>query len=297
MQKIFKSKAFYFSFIFSTIIVFIAMINFSRIYISYSDILVIAKSEKSALNSDQIVENLTILPFSLSFYDRMIGENEETVESLISELPGYKKKAYWNSKLKIERIGKSSILRITTSGVSRYEAEFLNAETVKELISSIGFYYDIQNDVDIRIIDNSITSLAHSKSNTILFLLSLFIGLMLSILSFSLSFSVFKKRKKERKIKSDFFKLENKIKERDESIQELNKVILQAERPWNFFKKNEVSSKKKASAPSNLPIAPDEFEKKFEHNLAEEKEEQVITREATQEEVKKRLNKLLSGKI
>ena len=254
MKEIFKLKTFWIIFAAAALVFFVALINFNRVWESEAQVLIIPKSETAAENSEQMVENFKVLVASLSFYEKIAKDDEDLLDKTVSELPAGKKKIYWNSKIKTERLEKSGVIRIKTLDKSRFQSEALNNQAVKTLIAAAGFYYNIKTDIDIRVIESSVSKEIVSHSKIALFLESLAGTFILTVISFLISFSLFKNGKKE--------KISPRVQE----------------------KKTWVAS----SVPENLPI------KEPEKQLAVE---EPIIREATPEEVKERLNKLLSGKL
>jgi hypothetical protein len=264
MQKIFSSKKLYVGIILSTIIIFLMLINFRRAYVSTSYILVIPKSDTAAINSEQIIENLSFIPTT------------------------------WNSKLEIKRLGKSGILAISILDANRHQAESINNSTIQKFIKTVGFYYDIKNDIDVRIIDEITNKESTTKAGVMLFFSSLISGFVLTVI-FLFTFSyLFEKKKAIENIRPDIFNFRKSFSKKEQGMEDLNKIILKEEeeiKPLDFFEKDQIFPIKKAAAPDNLPIAPEEIEKTEKIVIAP----QPIIREATAEEVKERLNKLLSG--
>jgi hypothetical protein len=276
MQEIFKSRKFYITLFLATAIVFLAFININRAFKSETDILVIFKSEKAAESADIILENLKVLPKSLSFYDKVIADNKDAQNEQILELPDYKRQKYWNETINIERIGGSSVLKFVAMDKDQYNAEVLSTQTVKSLIRIIGVYYDIKNDIDIRIINEPITESSFAGSYGFVFLESLLLGIILAfILNYSLVLLEQNQPEEEKRASFSWTYKEKKELE-----------ILPQEKKYQGFTK-------KASAPMNLPIAEDLI---FEVSKKPE-EKTPLTHEATPEQVKERLNKLLSGKL
>ncbi|KKP78270.1 MAG: hypothetical protein A2271_03980 [Candidatus Moranbacteria bacterium RIFOXYA12_FULL_35_19] len=290
MLEIFKLKKFYITLVIFIGIIFIILINFNRTYQAKTEILVIFKSEKAIRNADQILENLKLISQSLPFYEKVLADNEDAQEELILELPNYKKEKYWREIVKMERIGKSSGLEITAINQDAYTAQVLSTQTVKSLIGSIGAYYDIENDLAIRIISPAVTQNSFSGSYFYLILESIFAGFVLAfILNYFLQ-SLEKEtlQKKSTRILPWVYKEEQKnVTVKQDSIE--RKII--------FTKENTIPTfNKKATAPVNLPIAENNI---FEISKVDEIEEKnpPLSHEATPEEVKERLNKLLSGKL
>ncbi|HHE45806.1 MAG TPA: hypothetical protein ENL05_00425 [Candidatus Moranbacteria bacterium] len=318
MKKILKLKIFWIVFVITTGIIFVALINFNRVYCSQTEVLIVPKNILAVKDSNQIIENLEQIPLTLSFYKEMIQKNDEVANEAILELPDYKKKNYWNSKIKIERIGKSGILKIITLDEDRYQATVLDNQATKTLIDKVNFYY--KTNLSLKVLDSLITKNVSNIFNYILFLESIIGAFLLSFLSFFISFNLFKKEETLKIIYPDLLFQKNYNKN-------YNKIQNQ-----NKYNSNSVFTKT-ANAPRNLPIAqsfPTEnkkqpelktftLEKELEKAKPKEKEVEIKSekenlfvdknnekadddnkaddREATPEEVKERLNKLLSGKF
>ncbi|MDO9231788.1 MAG: hypothetical protein Q7U36_04930 [bacterium] len=296
MEKIFKSKKFYIIFIFATAFVFLLFINLSRTYKSQTDILIIFKSENSAQNANIILENLTTLPKSLSFYDRVVQDEEDAQNEAISELPDYKRKDYWNRIVEIRRVGNSSVLEFIAKDNDSYTAEVLSTQTVKTLLSVIGVYYDIKNDIGIRIIDGPVTKTSFSGSYFYAFIESLLAGFFLALILNYFLFLSGQEKPKE-KIKTNLIwsykeTPKDEVKQVAIKIEKAKKPIAMAEEYIPIFSK-------KAVAPDNLPIVEDIpiFEQPQKEEPKKEEVKTPLIHEATAEEVKERLNRLLSGKL
>ena len=141
---------------FAGIFVFMLLFNLnkSRIYESETDILLLPKNETGALSLDATIDNFKLVLESLAFNDR-IAENSDALEAGL-ELPNYKRKEFWNSKLSVARAEKSGVIRIKNFDKESVLARELNADTVENLIAVAGNYYDIKTDLEMRIIDGPI---------------------------------------------------------------------------------------------------------------------------------------------
>jgi len=297
MLEIFKAKKFYIFFIFATAFVFLALINLNRTYKSQVDILVIFKSEKSAQNANVILENLVLLPKTLSFYDQVVQDEEDAQNETVSELPDYKRKSYWDEIVEIRRVGNSSVLEFIAKDNDSYTAEILSTQTVKTLLSVIGAYYDIKNDIDIRIIDGPVTKNSFSGSYPYTFIASLLIGFGLA---FAINYFLFlfeQNQSKERPKTNFAWSYRDTLKNtpaRNASHSDAGGEA-KTEKPTLIAEEYIPIFGKKAVAPDNLPIAEDI--PVFEQPKKEEIEKIPLIHEATAEEVKERLNQLLSGKL
>jgi len=159
-KGIFKLKTFWLILPLTIAVIFLALINFNRGYESQIDIVVIAKNSASAKSLDKIVENLKI-----------VARKETGVN--------------------VERINKSGILRISAFDKNQNEVKNISLDATHELIASVGYFYDIKNEIDIRIIDGPLTKERTEESRVILFLESLLMGFILVSLSFVASFYLF----------------------------------------------------------------------------------------------------------
>jgi hypothetical protein len=236
MKEIFNPKFSLVFFIVASIVIFFTVLNFNQIYRSEISILVIPKSEKAVQNSDQIIENIRNIPQTLFFFNRIISIDEKFLSDQIEDLPDNKKKKYWNSKIGTERISEAGIFKIIISDRIRYRSEFLCLKTSEELIKTIGIYYDIKKDVDVRIIDGLVTEYVSGVSKIFLFFVSIVFSLLLSFLiNFILVFLFKKKNITIPKI--------NLFENRSENFKkDFNKVIVQEEAPWEIPQKKEVIS-------------------------------------------------------
>ncbi len=334
MKNIVKSKLFWTILILATAIIFIVLINVERVYKSEADILIIPRSETTVRNINQIIGNLETISYSLSFYDRMIRDNKDVLNDRVAELPAIERKNYWDSKIEINHLKNTGILRIIASDKSPYQASVLNNQAVKDLVAVSSLYYNIKTDIDVRIIDGPIGKYTTSQSYLVVLIESLAGGIVIAILIFLLSAKLFWKKEDRRNFSSiNFPSYEKSLFDlkgatHKKSLQKLiedKPEIYSNEISQSTLLDTSLASSKEAAAPANLPIASDNFfennskeekvlpekmviNNKFAKNLNTEKAEnkkiksinnnqESIIREATPEEVKERLNKLLSGKL
>lgn len=323
IKEIIKNKTFWSVSLALAIIIFFIAINSNKPYQSSMDVLFLPKSDVSVRNVEQIIANAKQIPLSLSFYNKLIEINSD-IEDEASELPDAKRKDFWNSKIETKQIGKSGVVRLTTFAPDQMQAEILSRQTANSLMVVMSRYYNIKTDLDIRIIDGPITS-QFTKTNIFLWIfLSLILGLILGfIVSFLTELIVGKieNKKDNRQIELEaqptrfanfsfpIFGTENKktLPIEPESIFDFNikkeREILEPA----VIEESFAVAGKKAAAPSNLPIADEEIlfdsksqpeeEMQFVEKIVSDAVSKDSSREATPEEVKARLNKLLSGDV
>lgn len=323
-ERIFSLYFFVITFIIS-IVAFLSFLDNNKKYHSEISIILIPKSEKAASDSEHIVENLKVLPTKLSFYNKLVRDNENIKDDL-SGLSDDQRRSMWNNDLQITREEGSSIITIDVIKEDSTEAKMLSKAVTANLLNIAGFYYDIKSDIDIRIIESPIVYSAFDNWASII-LLSLAIGFLISFLVNSvlcLFFSYFQRKKDgPRKIfrettwkkKDDLIKESGKLSE--EKILPEKKIIPEKKQEEKHLPSPVAKIPQKgASAPENLPFVDEEY---FRNNIiknsgsaikeipaekplvykAEEvkKEEPELYREPTREEFKKRLNQLLKGEL
>ena len=314
------------------VIVFVMAVNLSKVYQAETTVLFLPRTEVTARNIDQIIANAKQIPTALSFYDKLV-ENNPSMNDEASELVDVERKEFWNSKIKISQIGKSGMLAVKTLGDGQINTEALSRRVVSDLLNIMSKYYNIKTDLDIRIVDGPIISQAVRMNISLWIFLSLLFGcvggFLVSTFFMLLSQADFERTEKFTvEDQSDFEQETNEFPpvsfsetriENKEALPEIRNIFnfdAEAEVVLAQPKKEEFlgASEKKAAAPDNLPIAEEEFvfamptetvspiepvaelkEVKPVETMIAEAVAADTTREATPEEVKARLNKLLRG--
>ena len=90
-------------------------------------------------------------------------ENNDLIDD---DFEGYSKderKAHWNDIVSVHRSDKSGVLSVVATQDTPEKAKRLSEETVKTLFAVASFYYNIQTDIDVRVVDEPIvkTVVAH----------------------------------------------------------------------------------------------------------------------------------------
>lgn len=286
MIDIIKKIRVNFSFIALAIILaaafFIFFLGNFKYYQSEIKILFIPKSEKTAVQTSYILENLVRLPGMLSFYEKMVRENKDITDQF-SGKPKDERKKMWNEMIDVQKDDGSSIIILKITSRDKNQSPLLAKRAVQTLFGTASFYYDIKTDIDLRIADEVITKTI-LKNWIWLLAGSVIFGLALSYFLNSLFNKItyfFPAKSPDLKKKEElFFKKTERIK-KPEEVREIPRTWL-----------------KTAGAPENLPIGEaltaEEIPEKPE--IAESREE-IIFSEPTEEEMKKRLNQLLRGEL
>ncbi len=298
MQNMLKSKIFWIVAIIFAAIIFIVSLNTGRAFRGETDILFVPKSDKAVGNIDQILANAEILPGSLSFYDKLLELNPD-IEDPASGQTEENRKKFWDEKIFSQRLGASGIVRIKALSDDQSQAEILSQKTAADVIAVMSRYYDTKNDLDMRIIDGPIISVFNQNKASAWIILSILLGIVAGMITYL--FSNFAKTVAPKTIlakpaifgreKAGFAPKKFPAKSEELPKKILKNISIPAEETPYF------ALNKKAGAPENLPIGGDlnfaDNEKNIEPEIVEE--ETRKTHEATAEEVRARLNKLLGG--
>jgi len=314
------------------LLVLLFNLNRSAVYQSETAVLILPKNEVVALNFDATVENFRQIMTSLAFNDRLSDGSEAL--ALGVDLPNYKRKEFWNSKIAVTRVGESGVLKIGNFDASSILALELNNDTVDSLITVAGNYYNIKTDLELRIIDGPTVKKIIAKNSLLVVGESMLWALgIYFFVFFLLPFVFIKKEVKERKLPGRDFSREILLSQKPmpailpeeenyfatknffgsvKKTEEAREIKLNKETPASkntFSLPNFPSFGKKAPTPANLPVSEDEVPDIFRQKeivpevkteMAEPTENAINTeyvpREATEEEVKARLNRLLGGK-
>ncbi|MCX6761492.1 MAG: hypothetical protein NTY33_01415 [Candidatus Moranbacteria bacterium] len=313
------------------LLVLLFNLNKSGAYQSETDILILPKNETVARNLDSVVGNFQQILTTLAFNDRLSDGSEALAQGV--DLPNYKRKEFWNSKLAVERMGASGVIRIKNFDTDSSLAQELNSDTVENLITIASNYYNVRTDLELRIIDGPIMKKIVAQNLILTIAQSVLWSVLVYLILFLLfPFIFIKKEEKKRAIPGRDFS------RNIPSLQKPLSAVLPEEENYfatkNFFgqakkvekvsivektvpQKNSFSLPtfpsfgKKAPTPANLPVSEDavpdifrqkevaieEVEKEITAPTEKSKTEQeeYISREATPEEVKARLNRLLGG--
>jgi capsular polysaccharide biosynthesis protein len=305
MEKIQQIKFNIFLFTIAVLAVFVALINLNRTYKAETELLLIARNEATAKGMDKIIEDAMIIPKTLSFYDRIISEG---IEDPAQELPGYKREDYWKTKVRTEKIAGSNMIQITIFDKDQFSAEEISQQSALSEAQVLSQYYNIETELDTRIVNGPTVSYGLKTNGFILFLESLLGGIIfavsVNIISYILELAGIGSKKGKAVSIVSKYQMPQIMKVQEE------KPIAFDKRPADFKKPQEknistektvagVPAGKKAAAPDNLPIADESIfkiaAKKTEPAILEKESEGPVIREATPEEVKERLNKLLKG--
>lgn len=328
IKPLFRDKNFVLFFAVATLAVFVVFSSLSRTYESKISLLISPKSQVATEGLDRIMENARLLPLQLSFYDRMLFDNDN-LDDESEALPAFRREEFWKKKISTRVVGKSGILEISVRDSDQFQTEDLSSQTGITLASYLSYFYNVKDDIDVRIVDGPIVRQTFKYGFWPLLVFSFIFGFFLSLILVRIFSEISSVRKKAEKISLPF-SLPEILKRKDyvepewmEEIrlagarkkEEENEEKFPEKTEQNILnyeksrKKETLSLEKRSYAPDNLPVADEEFlasvmgtaeiseEKKEEEKKVEEVPAEVLKREATPEEIKERLNRLLRGEI
>ncbi len=146
-------RAFLVTLFFVTIASLLFWLDFFRVYKSEISVLVITRSPNVV--TEQVAVNFTDLAKNLSFYERVLSQND-LIDDDFEGQPKDKRKALWNHVVTVTHTAKSGVLMVSALQETAEKARLLSQETVKALFSVAAFYYNIKTDIDLRIVDEPI---------------------------------------------------------------------------------------------------------------------------------------------
>lgn len=282
MFSIFRKIRINFSFIALAIILavtfFLLLLGNFKYYKSEISILFIPKSERFAVHTPYILENLARFPRTLAFYERISEDNEGLADQFAGQSKDNKKEM-WNKMLSIKKDDGSSIIKISITAKNKNQPQVIAEKTARALIDTASFYYNIKTDADFRIIEKSDT-ISFLKYWHWLVLISIILGTSAALALNSL-----------------FSALIRVIKNKKNQFQLPRSAEKQM--PKTFSEKIQTFSKRSV-APENLPTAqlketaPEDIMPEESHYEYEEAEKYS---EPTEKELKERLNQLLRGEL
>ena len=317
-----SKRAFVVAFVFVTLASALFWLDFFRSYRAEITVLVISKT---AMSSQEVAENMAEAVRTLSFYERVLSDNDLIDDDFEGYAPD-KRKALWNDVISVKRQANSGALVLETKGDTPEKVKRLAKQTAQTLFSAAGLYYNVKTDIDMRVIDGPIVSYALAKP----FLFgatSILTGLIVTSLFFFVlnAISEFAARQKTgtEKVQEKFSIGETvpwidprkfiPSKPKELSFENASKelrapqYVAHAPAPANLpvaSEEIELPTASEQDLPFEFETSPQEFEEMFsaeqgeplgfpvrgEHSI-----QQSNRGEPTSEEYKRRLNELLSG--
>jgi len=149
-------RAFIVTFFFVTLASCLFWLDFFRSYSAEVTVLVIPKSGTTQ-TFEGVADNMAELTSTLSFYDRVLRENDFIDDDFAGYAPD-KRKEQWNNIVSVTKQNTSGVLVIRAIGETQERAKWLASQTAQTMFSFAGLYYNIKTDVDMRIVDGPLVS-------------------------------------------------------------------------------------------------------------------------------------------
>ncbi len=316
-------RSFFVTLVFVTLAASLFWLESFRVYRADMRVLIIGKVPTVAI--DQVVENFSELTKNLSFYERLLEEND----LIDDDFEGYSKdqrKALWNETVQVIRSDKSGVLLVSAKQDTPEKATRLAQQTVRTLFATGAFYYNIKTDIDMRVVDEPIVTT--EVSNPLAYAAVSF-GSAFGVTAFFFSLLALTPRffgKRKEAVVSEFplgtsvpfIDPQKFIPARPQALsfesthetqmiqEQLTPEIVKGERmlpgmdaeelPFQFeedFPENDEDGELEASVA--FGGTSEEIFKKMDEKTVEAEPEETKQREPTIEEYKRRLNELLSG--
>lgn len=146
------------TFVFVTFASGLFWLDFFRGYRAEVTVLIVTKPGM-AETSEDVAENAVELTQTLAFYERVLADNDLIDDAFLGHTPDARK-ALWQKKVSVERQRESGVLLIRARGDTPEQAKRLAKQTAQTLFTVAGFYYDVKEDIDMRIIDGPLAAYA-----------------------------------------------------------------------------------------------------------------------------------------
>ncbi len=297
-----------------------------RTYQADVTMMIIGKSQ--AVTVSTVAESFVDLSHNLSFYERVLSEHD-LIDDDFAGLSKDERKASWNAAVVVKHTSAAGALSITATGETSEKAKLLAEATTQTLFSTAGLYYDIKNDIDMRVVDGAIVKTT-LKNPVRFFAASVVSGLLVTSIFFlflALIPQFFRTKRRRSKASQQGNQEDNaqKLASTGEThvvigenvpFIDPRKFIPTRPTTLTFGSIVEKAQTPSAAAPTNLPVASDDHPLpimtmadlpfQFEEQIDEEETIAIInpvvpampvskSLEPTVEEYKRRLNELLAG--
>ncbi|HEX8973869.1 MAG TPA: hypothetical protein VF817_00065 [Patescibacteria group bacterium] len=143
-------------------IFFAMLLSVGKTYVTSFEVMVVPKSQIAAAQKEQIVSNLENLPRTVAFYERILKYNPD-VRDAVATRSEDQRKQYWDGIVSARKIkADSSIIKLSVKTANQNDSQQLALKVEKELQYTVAMYYDVKNDVDLKVIEEPITTSRHS---------------------------------------------------------------------------------------------------------------------------------------
>lgn len=226
-----------------------------RSYRAEITVLVVSRAGVPGIAQD-VAGDLAALTRTLSFYDRVLADNDLIDDAFAGYAPD-KRKALWNDAISVKRQADSGVLIVLAVSDTPEKARRLGRQTAQTMFAVAGFYYDVKTDIDMRIVDGPVAARV-LENPALFFVTSILTGLSVTAVFFWLLNMVpgfIGGRSKT----ADFGKL-SAVADTAHPEFEIGETPWIDPRKFVPAKPSELSFGKRAQAPANLPASPNRGE-------------------------------------
>ena len=146
-------RSFFVTLVFVTLAAGLFWLDSFRTYQADVTVLIIGKSQAVAVSP--VAESFVDLSHNLSFYERLLSEHD-LIDDDFAGLTKDERKASWNAAVAVKHTSAGGTLTVTATKETPEKAKLLAEATTQTLFSAAGLYYDIKNDIDMRVVDGAI---------------------------------------------------------------------------------------------------------------------------------------------
>ncbi|NTU66611.1 MAG: hypothetical protein HGB08_01680 [Candidatus Moranbacteria bacterium] len=305
-------------------VVFLLLLNTRKTFETEIDMMIVGKNSAIAGNIKPVIGTIGQIVESSSFYSQVADMNGG-IDAIDSGMSPYDQRRLWDKAVDVEGDKGSYVFSVKNYGRSGSISKDLNEETVSTLILSIGKYYDIRSEIDLRIIDGPLTRQVPSMNILLMIIWSIVSGIVFyAAVFYFIPWFYFKKPLGKTGLSDGIGAVARKMnftipgrkpfEEAPYSFPQEKKKEAPIAAEKNIPQKEEpvipvmtMTPEKKSGTPDNLPVSEEIpaflLQKEKEETIEEPAtangpiREKDLTREANAEEVKERLNRLLGGGI
>lgn len=251
--------------VFLAALLFWAFLNAFKTSKATVTILVIPQSQQAAFAEKNIVKNISELPTTLAFYDRLLQTNPDLRDVAAGKSPNERKFA-WNKMLLVEKMQRnSSFIKISALAANPQDAKLLANKAVRNLFDQTNFYYNIKTDIDLRIADGPIAEEVYPNRFLIFFMSTVFGGLLAfaaGVLAGRIENLIVASREKKAEPESglQMFETEEKVDEAlEEKLKESSEEISDAATAFG-----PADAQEQPHIPENIPEDRSQYDKEIE---------------------------------
>lgn len=136
----------------------LVLIDFGKSYSVETTVIVLPKSEVTAVQLGKITKNIAAFPQMLAFYDKLLFDNPKIQDPLKGE-EGDLRQKYWKTRITTDtrQFSRSSLVTVKVSAKDQNEAKLLAAKSMQTLFAVTSKFYNTQTELDIKVANGPIT--------------------------------------------------------------------------------------------------------------------------------------------